>query len=461
MKKKGFLILLCFVWFSPQSFAKEHSITDTKVVGEHLEGQSRQSKLKLVMKIRVELKSLEAEQLEGQSRQSKLKLVMKIRGKNNNNPKEVAGKDLAIMKILARNLLGHQKLWSILFQKAPRMWMDEIRNAKKRKAHIVKLKRQLEELDSTVATVEQSDKVVYSEDEESVELAIPTYSSYEDSEIEVVDPVAEVNLETKVEKSTTPTTPTTTMTFTGPYSAIGIYTSGRDAYDYNHVFSVNTVIVEQGNTIGDVRRVTEEFKFYGVSSNVTVQTQIDTNYSYLALGEWNGDGRTLTNEHTGEVFNVDHGHYVFGLSTKSYPGGEIPKTGTATYNGSLRGDYITGGTISRNSIGGSITLNANFGSQTMSGNLSATRNGSAWASATFDGFSIDADAEFWGNLTVTGGGFGVLEGHLYGPNAEEIGGGFSINNPSGDLGSVSGVFRATTAPTTPAIAFQKKIWAMI
>jgi len=68
---------------------------------------------------------------------------------------------------------------------------------------------------------------------------------------------------------------------------------------------------------------------------------------------------------------------------QTYPGGEIPKTGTATYNGTLRGDTVNGNTIERNAISGNITLNTNFGSQAMSGNLSVTHNGSAWASATF------------------------------------------------------------------------------
>jgi len=217
------------------------------------------------------------------------------------------------------------------------------------------------------------------------------------------------------------------MPFIGDYSMATTSPSGIFNYTSGSAESANSVRVEKGNTIGDVINSTEEFKFERVSTNVNVQTDT-TGYSYTTWGEWNGEGRTHTNSN-GEVFNVDHGHYVAGISTQYYPGGEIPKTGIATYHGTLQGDYTlntnTSNTIERNAIGGTITLNANFGSQTISGNLSATRNGSAWASANFGSTPINNSGNYSSeneNLTVTGGGSGRISGNFYGPNAEETGG---------------------------------------
>ena len=186
----------------------------------------------------------------------------------------------------------------------------------------------------------------------------------------------------------------------------------------------------------EIGRGTNSTKYIGTGSSPDFGS-----YSYTAWGDWNGDGRKKTND--GRT-TVDHGHWLLGAMT---PTQDMPKSGSATYNGDLRGDWIssgigsTSGTIEKNVISGSVNMNANFNSGKLSGNMDLKRKGNSWAQTQFNNISINGNS-YNGNMSVTGGGNGGLYGNFFGPKAEETGGGFFVDKQSGDHGGASGVFRA-------------------
>ncbi len=112
-------------------------------------------------------------------------------------------------------------------------------------------------------------------------------------------------------------------------------------------------------------------------------------------------------------------YYSFGLAT---PSAAIPRVGSATYTGGAVGSarfdaatYID--------VAGDATLTANFTDSTFQSiiNLIA-QDGSL---RDFGQFNLD------GQIDINGVLFGGLNGQLYGPNAEEVGGVFDIIDDSG------------------------------
>ena len=127
---------------------------------------------------------------------------------------------------------------------------------------------------------------------------------------------------------------------------------------------------------------------------------------------------------------------MFGVSTQDE---SMPKSGTAIYNGSIRGGYKNGANIYHD-LGGTVSLTADFGTQKVNGNFTFSRtglSGSATITADIVGDSI-RNGQLSGNLN-TDSASGTADGKFRGPNAEEVGGSFEF---SGGTQSVIGVYGA-------------------
>jgi len=104
----------------------------------------------------------------------------------------------------------------------------------------------------------------------------------------------------------------------------------------------------------------------------------------------------------------------------------VPTSGSATYNGRAWGHLNESGNFT--TVSGDATLNANFGSRTLNGNFTDMRraDGSSWLN------SANVNAGWSGGQnaihgTVSGGGMnGNVNGAFFGPNAQEVGGNWTL-----------------------------------
>ena len=134
------------------------------------------------------------------------------------------------------------------------------------------------------------------------------------------------------------------------------------------------------------------------------------------------------------------GFSVFGVET---PFADVPTTGTATYTGEVSGGMVEGGTL-YNFIG-VATVDADFAATSVDTTLDigraplgssaylpwATIESTAGISQFTNSVSGNDTASFGAAATITAmpGASGSLSGRFFGPNAEEVGGEFSISDP--------------------------------
>ncbi len=165
---------------------------------------------------------------------------------------------------------------------------------------------------------------------------------------------------------------------------------------------------------------------------------IGHDFSHLIWGDWDGATRQWTDPSDGPVTALS-GFFTYGQLT-------LPTArmlGTATYTGKLRGDVIEdGGTIQRGMAYGDFGLTANFSSGALGGWLAISGSNSTNYVAVTDISSariqrLSDRISFTGNL----GGKGLqgsIHGQFYGPNATEMGGGYSLASTNGQ-GSTHGI----------------------
>ena len=150
--------------------------------------------------------------------------------------------------------------------------------------------------------------------------------------------------------------------------------------------------------------------------------------TYVQYGHWRrsslASGVTSTNDT----------YVVFGTRT---PGASMPTTGSASYSTVLDGTYVkTSGVYE---VDGAGSLTANFGSGTIgySATLVGTREGGgtniAFGTLTGSGSLSLAGASFNGTGVKNGSGYKLdVNGHFYGPAAQEIGGIFRLTGNNGN-----------------------------
>jgi len=166
----------------------------------------------------------------------------------------------------------------------------------------------------------------------------------------------------------------------------------------------------------------------GITTNAAETANLE-NYSYVEWGRFDSSGNHF-DDGSNEFSSTEWVVYD--------PTTDLRTTGQATYNGTASGLTSNGGAVS-----GSLQLTADFANDTVMGNMSLnTSNGQSWADASFD-TSIRRDTDssgFQGTLTGSDVSSGVIFGGFAGPNAEEVGGGWQIDNANGTDGV--GIFRA-------------------
>jgi hypothetical protein len=225
-------------------------------------------------------------------------------------------------------------------------------------------------------------------------------------------------------------------------SFIGEYT-GDNPYKNALIHSVNES--DSNNKINATETI-EPRPGRITGGDIVITPQLTNGYKYTAWGQWSLPN-LLHIESDGRESKIHQGYYIIG----ERPTIEIPKTGNASYLGELKGDYVgNDNSVDLNSISGNISMNVDFGTQYLDADLVVKKDNSTWANAHFENVYIkhtnnkgngqfdQHDRDKSGN-SVTGGGWGLLEGYFLG-DGSEAGGAFIVQKDND--GRASGVFRA-------------------
>jgi len=117
---------------------------------------------------------------------------------------------------------------------------------------------------------------------------------------------------------------------------------------------------------------------------------------------------------------------LWGTAGFTTPAADMPRTGSASYLGPLRGVSVNGTALT--GVAGQARLSANFAAQSVQADLFLNRTG--FSTLVVGGSGAIQANRFNGNLS--GSGFnGVFGGAFFGPQATEMGLSFSIANPDG------------------------------
>ncbi|TMJ20849.1 MAG: transferrin-binding protein-like solute binding protein [Alphaproteobacteria bacterium] len=170
---------------------------------------------------------------------------------------------------------------------------------------------------------------------------------------------------------------------------------------------------------------------------------------YVGLGFWQ------RNSLSGSTQDTSFDIFAYGLAT---PATAVPRTGAAVFGIDVFGFFVTPG-ISPKGVQGHGTFTADF----LSGVFST--------STYLDEFDLTADKAMFGALQLDGSGLisstdgtfsgdiayrgfdasvgGKMNGHFYGPQAQEVGGSFAADNGKGS--ALTGAFTGSRDPNaTPA-----------
>lgn len=159
-------------------------------------------------------------------------------------------------------------------------------------------------------------------------------------------------------------------------------------------------------------------------------------YQHLSWGTWKGND-------SNDYETMHFGHYVEGQATV-----DLPTSGTASYKGSLSGDFRSRSTNTweKDVFSGDVQLTANFNKRNIAIDLDLYKDGQSFEkiNGTTDILAHDFLAPDSGNVFAYGNKVGeikrVVSGMFYGPNAEEAGGTWGVfGHPSG---KAFGSFRA-------------------
>lgn len=165
-----------------------------------------------------------------------------------------------------------------------------------------------------------------------------------------------------------------------------------------------------------------------VDSNLTIFRSTDSaqRLSYVSYGMWELKQTTGTSRSGYQTW------FLFGSRT---PDAARLNAGTVTYNGIADGTAYVGGTARRLSGTGQVTQN--FSNDTTTARIDLNVENGSGGTATFG--TLQETNAFSGSVATTTNGFsGKIYFLPYGPNAEEIGGLFSLSNQVND--TAVGVF---------------------
>ena len=186
--------------------------------------------------------------------------------------------------------------------------------------------------------------------------------------------------------------------------------------------------------------------FTGKYNITSVQTEDFVNnqfvpYTHTSWGYWGagapGDDPIFIRS-SGSVHGLSTGHWIIGEYSKN-----IPKQGSATFEGSIVGDHQSKEDVhTANAITGTVTINADFANSTVSGNLNILYNNAAWANPTLNNGVFRGDGVRY-KANLDGGIYGDLRGTFFGEDGKtpiETGGTWFFQK--NDKSSANGILRA-------------------
>lgn len=154
-------------------------------------------------------------------------------------------------------------------------------------------------------------------------------------------------------------------------------------------------------------------------------------YSYLTFGSWSDCTGCKTTNAVGVI-----GAFVYGLATDP---AAIPTSSTATYTGSIRGQYVDAAGVVSERTRANLSSTADFTARTVSFATTGSITSSGTnAFVTNNGLNMTGNLsysagsnQFTGAVTATGLS-GTATGKFFGPAAQEIGGVFSLQGSAGN-----------------------------
>lgn len=391
--------------------------------------------------------SSKADRFKARSELIKLKMIKRIYDRYNGDITKISSSDRSKIKTLSNSLSGS---WVQLFQNAPSRYTSakiKDRNinlvsnnsseAKAIQKKINKLKKQIATLSDTANSINDDRQTLISKFESSKQKLLALVDDINDENKENIGAEGGSDNGGGGTGGGNDGGRDTPNYLEGDISYIGFNATG-DSFGTNSIkangdYEFSPIENLHGNMLNNDIVITP-------STPSESNPDID-GYKYTAWGSWSQSG-LIAVINTGESFNLTNsGHYIIGKTTI-----DMPRTGTATYSGSLKGNYLNRNddSVEVNVISGTIDITANFATSSVNANLNVNRNGSAWASvsttASINNSSFSNDGNT--NNVVVGGGNAAVNGVFYGTNAQEVGGSFWVNKQHGDGGAASGVFRA-------------------
>ena len=142
----------------------------------------------------------------------------------------------------------------------------------------------------------------------------------------------------------------------------------------------------------------------------------------------------------------DFAQLVSRSSGQATPNAALPTTGTATFTGTARGVYTVAGNATRQATTADMRAAVNFGAREVAFSTSNTIVGPGVGEGPRPELNLNGTLRysagvnnFSGALTTQGSDMtGNAQGRFYGPAAQEIGGVYSLGNPSGTHGMTGG-----------------------
>lgn len=157
---------------------------------------------------------------------------------------------------------------------------------------------------------------------------------------------------------------------------------------------------------------------------------------YTSWGTWS-EGNTKVYGSNDE-HKVDNSHWVAGGTTL-----DLPATGSATYNGVVRGSEVANGAYVGPTTG-TMNMTVNFADKSISGSLNIVdRNNAAFATANMNNMVIDTSNNNAFSGTLSGNNIAQstsnkINGRFYGPAAQEVGGAWDVRKTDGR--NANGIF---------------------
>jgi hypothetical protein len=163
-------------------------------------------------------------------------------------------------------------------------------------------------------------------------------------------------------------------------------------------------------------------------------------FQHTAFGIWMVSNDPGAFDATLPVDTVDAGAFYGGFRTAR---DNMPSSGSATYDGAAFA-FEHQGTTLVDAMTGTFTANANFGAGTISGQASLLSNdASSWGTINTGTMAINGNgfASAPNGSTSSNGHVGSTSGNFLGPNANEIGGAFDLDNGSTGVKGSFGAIR--------------------